>query len=290
MAVGDFDGDGKPDLFVLSPTTDQVTVLKSTGLGTFTVVGPFPAGTDPEGIALGDFTGDTHLDVIVTNRSVDTFSILVNVGGHLARRPGSDLRAALPAAVAAGFFDAGRESRRRRRELDRGAGAQIFLGNGAGGFTPSITLASGERVERPRRHGRLGRLDPGSRLPDARRRRGGARYRRAGLHVPEPLRVVGGGPGRLVVADVAGSTAKDVDLVRARRRHDRRAVRRRRRRLHRPGVLAPGHRRPAARARRRRLRRRRRARTSRSRARTGTRSRCSRSRRRAPSGPRRTPT
>jgi hypothetical protein len=59
MAVGDFNGDGKPDLAIANSFGNNVTVLLGNGAGGFTAApgSPFPAGAVPSSLAVGDFNG-----------------------------------------------------------------------------------------------------------------------------------------------------------------------------------------------------------------------------------------
>jgi hypothetical protein len=65
VAVGDFNGDGKPDLAVVN---GSVTVLLGDGSGGFSAApgSPVPAGNYPNFVAVGDLNGDGIPDLAVT--------------------------------------------------------------------------------------------------------------------------------------------------------------------------------------------------------------------------------
>lgn len=74
IAIGDLNGDGKPDLAIInSPSSmadgkgkNGMTVLINNGTGRFTMLpgSPFPAGQNPNRIAIGDANGDGLNDIV----------------------------------------------------------------------------------------------------------------------------------------------------------------------------------------------------------------------------------
>src|SRR5438105_4652244 len=97
IAVGDFNGDGRPDLAVANNGSDNLSVLLGKGDGTFQpavnyVTGTYPFSVYPVSIAAGDFNGDSKPDLAVANitgnvsvllgRGDGTFETVVN---YLAR-------------------------------------------------------------------------------------------------------------------------------------------------------------------------------------------------------------
>src|SRR5207253_1600962 len=58
VAVGDFNGDGKPDLAVANESGNTVSIFLGTGPGTFGPATTLAVGINPAFVAIGDFNGD----------------------------------------------------------------------------------------------------------------------------------------------------------------------------------------------------------------------------------------
>src|SRR5437867_8353340 len=80
VAVGDFNGDGVPDLVVANEGSNNVAVLLGNGDGTFRAARFFPVGSSPVSVAVGDFNGDGSLDLAVTNVDPNDGSVLLGNG------------------------------------------------------------------------------------------------------------------------------------------------------------------------------------------------------------------
>ena len=134
VAVGDFNGDGLPDLAVANRADNTVTIFLGNGLGTFTALGtPVPTGNTPVAIGVGDFNGDGFADLAVVNRSDGNVSILLGDGtGNftLAATPtaGDD-----PVALVIGDFN-GDGWPDIAVANDRGNTVTVMIGNGDGTF------------------------------------------------------------------------------------------------------------------------------------------------------------
>jgi subtilisin-like proprotein convertase family protein len=85
VAVGDFNGDGKPDLTTANHDVGNVTVLLGDGSGGFNAASgsPFTVGPNPTGpwsVAVGDFNGDGKLDLTTANSYSDNVTVLLGNG------------------------------------------------------------------------------------------------------------------------------------------------------------------------------------------------------------------
>jgi hypothetical protein len=80
-ALGDLNGDGKPDLAIACCDTPVVSVLTNRGDGLFRPRIEYQTGLDAISTSIGDFDGDDKLDLAVANYRSSTISVLINAPG-----------------------------------------------------------------------------------------------------------------------------------------------------------------------------------------------------------------
>ena len=134
LAVGDLNGDSRPDLVTANSSSDDVSILLGNGTGGFSGPTNFVVADTPFSVAVGDFNGDARPDVATANVSPDSVSILLNDGNGGFGGPTNFAVGDGPRSVAVGEFNGD-------SHLDLATANQasddvsILLGNGTGGFS-----------------------------------------------------------------------------------------------------------------------------------------------------------
>ena len=141
-AVGDLNGDGKPDLVTGNADSNSVSVLLGNGVGGFAPAVQYPAGPYVTSVVIADLSGDGKPDLAAANFGTTAVSILLGNGdGTFAARFQHPVGLS-PSSVAVDDFNGD-------GDLDfvtansADTNVSVVLGNGDGTFGPRINYAAG---------------------------------------------------------------------------------------------------------------------------------------------------
>jgi hypothetical protein len=137
VAIGDIDGDGKPDL-VTAATSNTLTVALGYGDGRFQPpLSPItiPAVTSFSSVKLADLNGDKKLDIIAADPSGNQVWVLLNQGGGRFGTPTALATGLSPMSIAVADLN-GDGNADIITANQNGNSVSILLGNGDGTFQP----------------------------------------------------------------------------------------------------------------------------------------------------------
>jgi Flp pilus assembly secretin CpaC len=85
LALGDLNGDGRPDLAVVNAADNSVTILLNNGDATFSQPGgsPLATGGTPSGVAIASFRANGVNDIVVAENADNTISVFLGLGAGL---------------------------------------------------------------------------------------------------------------------------------------------------------------------------------------------------------------
>jgi hypothetical protein len=145
LSIGDFNGDGLPDLAAPTVGSNAVSILLDKGDGTFESGATVPTGAWPLGIATADFNGDAKLDIVTANYDVNSVSVALGNGlGQFATRVDYATGLIPTSVVVADFNLDGKLD-----VVTANAGddtVSVLLGKGDGTFQPALSFAAGSTV------------------------------------------------------------------------------------------------------------------------------------------------
>ena len=142
VAIGDVNGDGKPDLVIVNFGSNTVSVLLGNGNGTFKAQLTFSVGAQPESVALGDLNGDGKLDIVVANNTYNTVSVLLGNGNGTFQAQRTLAVSANPQSVAVGDVNGDGKPDIIVGNADSNT-VGVLVGNGNGTFQAQQTFAVG---------------------------------------------------------------------------------------------------------------------------------------------------
>jgi hypothetical protein len=148
LVVGDFNGDGIPDLAAPDSASGVVAVFLGKGDGTFQPAKFASTGTgsQPLALAVGDFNADGKLDLAVALGNQGAVAILLGNGNGTFQPPRfvPTAGSALYHPVALTVSDFNHDGRLDIATANNSQGASVLLGNGDGSFQPYKLLGSSQ--------------------------------------------------------------------------------------------------------------------------------------------------
>src|ERR671911_657284 len=141
-ALGDFNGDGDPDLAVADQVTGEILVLRGTAGGGFTAPTTVGTATGPDSVAVGDFNGDGDPDLAVADQSPGEIMVLLGSTGGTFTGPTILTTDSGVSAVAVADFnrDGDPDLALTNVNLSR---VSVLLGSTGGTFTAPTNFAVG---------------------------------------------------------------------------------------------------------------------------------------------------
>ncbi len=142
VAIGDLNGDGKPDLAVANSNSNTVSVFLNKGNGIFAPQVTYPTGHPPTSVAIGDLNGDGKPDLVVTNDNdhydtIGTVSVFINKGNGIFAPKVDYTTGVNPHAIAIG--DLNGDGKPDLAVTNMGSNTiSVFLNKGNGTFAPKV--------------------------------------------------------------------------------------------------------------------------------------------------------
>jgi len=147
--VGDFNGDGRPDVATANYYSNNISVLLQNSDGTFQPAVNYPVGNGPQSLQIGDVNGDGKLDLLTINSRDNTLSVLLGNGdGAFQAQKVTTLPGTPQFNLAVGDFNGdGKADVAITEQLPQVGtwGVLVMLGNGDATFQPAVSYqVSGE--------------------------------------------------------------------------------------------------------------------------------------------------
>ena len=145
VAVGEFNGDGFPDLAIANQSGNSVTILVGNGAGGFAPAAgsPVATGSQPAFVVVGDFNCDGIQDLAVANYGGKSITVLLGNGaGGFTPAAGSPFSVGTgPVSIAVGDFNG--DGMQDLAIANKGSSSvTLLLGDGLGGFGIGGTFAA----------------------------------------------------------------------------------------------------------------------------------------------------
>ena len=146
IAIGDFNGDGKPDLAVTNAFAGNVSILLGAANGTLVPGTAISIGGESIAVAAGDFNGDGKLDLAVADLSGNAIVIFAGNGDGTFTRIGTVNAGLAPISIVVADFDGDGKVDLAVANGTGGTPGQtvsVALGNGDGTFRAPVSYVTG---------------------------------------------------------------------------------------------------------------------------------------------------
>ena len=149
LAIGDLNGDGRPDLVTghSEGVENDVSVLFNNGDGTFQSPVAYDTGGSPASVAIGDLNGDGISDIVAANATSDSVSVLLGNGDGTFQARTDYAAGSTPYSVAIADFNGDNKQDLVVTTQNNGYGFEgtvsVLLGNGDGTFEAPTSYGTG---------------------------------------------------------------------------------------------------------------------------------------------------
>ena len=144
ICAADFTEDGRLDIATANYASNNVSVLKNSGTGTFAAAVRYAAGSGPRCAVAADFDGDGKPDLAAANSSSTSVTILMNSGGGVFAGGSNYAVGEEPTAVCAANFDG--DGKLDLAVANYGSdNVSIIRGVGDGTFSEAVDYAVGSQ-------------------------------------------------------------------------------------------------------------------------------------------------
>ena len=147
VAVGDLDGDGKPDLATANHHSDSVSVLLNAGRGSFRTRRDDLVAAGPLSVAVADLNADGTQDVLTASASAAAVSVLLNKGNGTFEPRRNYPTGDEPFDVAVGDLDGDGDPDLVTANYDFPGHVSVLLNNGDGSFADNRDFVTGDAPE-----------------------------------------------------------------------------------------------------------------------------------------------
>jgi FG-GAP-like repeat/FG-GAP repeat len=143
VAIGDLDGDRKPDLATANAFSGSVSVLLNGGDGSFRTRREYETGDGTVSITIADLDADGMLDLAVAVAELDRVDVLLNEGDGRFAAPVPHAAGDEPLEVASGDLDGDSMPDLATANLAEDGTVSVLLNAGKGAFVPRHDYAAG---------------------------------------------------------------------------------------------------------------------------------------------------